>query len=82
MALKVLGLSTLPKGVRINLVAPATTRTAMLRSDPQEMAKEIPLGRLNEPEDIAAAIVFMLSDDSAAVGLRELVVDGGSLLGL
>ena len=83
MALRVLGLTTLPHGIRINMVAPGATRTQMMDgADPVEIGKTIPAGRVNEACDIAAAISFLLSPDSEMIGLRELAVEGGSLLGL
>jgi NAD(P)-dependent dehydrogenase (short-subunit alcohol dehydrogenase family) len=40
-------------------------------------AQQIPLGRVATPDDIARAVVFLASDDSAMVTGTELIVDGG-----
>ncbi|WP_052420892.1 SDR family NAD(P)-dependent oxidoreductase [Paraburkholderia ferrariae] len=75
-ALRVLGLSTSAHGVRINFVARGATRTAMMRTDPQTLIRTLPIliGRVNEPEDVAGAVVFMLSPESRMITLRERAV--------
>jgi NAD(P)-dependent dehydrogenase (short-subunit alcohol dehydrogenase family) len=69
------------RGVRINAVCPGGTRTRMLEgSTPEQVAAftaSIPLGRLAEPEEIAATIVFLLSDDASYMTGATVVVDGG-----
>jgi meso-butanediol dehydrogenase / (S,S)-butanediol dehydrogenase / diacetyl reductase len=76
------------RGVRFNLVAPDTVRTRIwerrLAKDPsvlQRMISLYPLGRIGEPEDIAAAIAYLASDDAAWVTGTVLRVDGGVLAG-
>ncbi|MFJ3958425.1 SDR family NAD(P)-dependent oxidoreductase [Arthrobacter sp. NPDC090010] len=68
-----------PRGVRINVVAPATVRTPYwdAQGGPDHLAPLYPLGRVGEPEDIAAAIAFLGSDDAAWVTGITLPVDGG-----
>ena len=72
-----------PDGIRVNAVAPgptATPMTAEAMADPERSAKlveQIPLGRLAEPREIAAAIVFLLSDGAASTTGHILTVDGG-----
>jgi 3-oxoacyl-[acyl-carrier protein] reductase len=66
------------RGVTINAVAPgfiATDMTADLPTD--EIARNIPARRLGRPEEIAAAIAFLVSDDAAYITGTTLVVDGG-----
>ncbi len=69
------------RGVRANVVAPgyiATDMTADLGEAAAEGLKgQIPLGRLGEPDDIAAAVLFLLSDAAAYVTGHVLHVDGG-----
>lgn len=71
------------KKIRVNCVLPGTTNTPMVRtgSATEEMlaenAKQFPLKRFAEPEEIANAIVFLLSEASSFVTGTELVVDGG-----
>lgn len=72
-----------PDGIRVNAVAPgptATPMTAEAMADPERSARmlaEIPLGRLAEPGEIAAAIAFLLSDGAASITGHVLTVDGG-----
>jgi NAD(P)-dependent dehydrogenase (short-subunit alcohol dehydrogenase family) len=70
-----------PRGIRVNVVSPGPTDTAMFASVPDDMRKslaaEIPMGRLGRPDEIAAAALFLASDDSSFVTGVELCVDGG-----
>ncbi|MFC9842491.1 SDR family NAD(P)-dependent oxidoreductase [Streptomyces sp. NPDC060223] len=71
-----------PRGVRVNLVAPGTVRTggwAGREADLQVAGSLYPLGRVGEPEDIAAAVVFLASRDAAWITGTTLCVDGGLL---
>lgn len=69
--------------VRVNAVAPAVIRTefarALYESREEEVSAEYPLGRLGEPEDVAAVIAFLASDDAAWVTGQIINVDGGLL---
>lgn len=68
------------RGVRVNLVAPGTVRTAAWEGRDADLAKArelYPLGRVGEPEDIAAAIVFLASRDASWITGTTLPVDGG-----
>ena len=72
-----------PFGIRVNAVAPGTVRVPRNRSesageDTVEERTAIPLGRRGEPEDIAGAVVFLLSDLAGFVTGQVLAVDGGS----
>ncbi|TRV77290.1 2,3-dihydro-2,3-dihydroxybenzoate dehydrogenase [Streptomyces sp. 130] len=92
---KSLGLEAAPYGIRCNLVAPGSTDTPMLRSmwhdetgpkhtvegRPEEFRLGIPLGKVAQPEDIAAAVTFLLSDEASHITLHDLTVDGGATLG-
>ncbi|MFJ8825661.1 SDR family NAD(P)-dependent oxidoreductase [Streptomyces sp. NPDC102467] len=69
-----------PRGVRVNLVAPGTVRTRAWTDrgrNPDAMSALYPLGRVGEPEDIAAAVAFLASRDAAWVTGVVLPVDGG-----
>lgn len=76
-----------PRGVRVNAVAPTTTRTPMTAanlSDPEREAKLIsiyPLGRICEAEEIATVIGFLASDDASYVSGVTIPVDGGYTAG-
>jgi NAD(P)-dependent dehydrogenase (short-subunit alcohol dehydrogenase family) len=72
------------QGIRVNAVCPGDTDTAMLRHEAAsearllEMAEAIPLGRLGQPRDVAAAIAFLASDDASFITGAMLPVDGGN----
>jgi 3-oxoacyl-[acyl-carrier protein] reductase len=72
-----------PQGIRTNLVHPSLIDTELLRQrhpDPllrQQLAKEVPLGRLGQPEDIAHLIAFLTSDLAGYITGQSFYVDGG-----
>ena len=68
------------RGVRANVVAPGyieTDMTADLGPAAEALMGQIPAGRLGQPEDIAAAVLFLLSDAASYVTGHVLHVDGG-----
>lgn len=77
-----------PRGVRINTLVPGPTETPGLKglapNDPdallRQLASGMPLGRLLRPEEIAAAVLFLVSGESSGMTGSELVVDGGSTI--
>ncbi len=80
---RVLTLEWAPKGVRVNAVAPTFVRTPLTAStfdDPQlgpDLIRRIPLGRVGEPEEVAAAVVFLSSPAASMITGHTLAVDGG-----
>ena len=76
-----------PLGIRVNAVAPGTVRTPMTEvmfQDPDEAARiraSHPIGREGRPEEIAAAILFLASDEASFITGAILPVDGGYLAG-
>ena len=83
---KALALETAPHGVRVVALAPVATHTPMLSTfrnaeiDEEGLVRyiaTIPLGRLNELDDIAAAAVFLASDDAAMITGTCIEIDGG-----
>lgn len=74
------------KGIRINAVAPGTTRTDMVRALTAEpewveaLLARTPMARIGEPEDVAAAIVFMASEGARHITGQLLTVDGGDTI--
>ena len=84
---KALALEVAPHGVRVVAICPVATHTPML---PTFMGKQqiddeglkryeatVPLGRLNQPDDIAHAAVFLASDDAAMITGSTIEIDGG-----
>lgn len=94
MFTRCLGLELGPKGVRCNIVAPGSTLTPMqtgmwadedgaacvIAGSPETFKAGIPLQKLATPEDIAEAVVFLLSDRAAHITMTDLYVDGGATL--
>jgi NAD(P)-dependent dehydrogenase (short-subunit alcohol dehydrogenase family) len=81
-----LALDYAPHGIRVNAIVPGTTETPLMWANvaPEEVAAErektarqLALGRIAEPDDIAAGIAWLLSDQAAYVTGSHLVVDGG-----
>jgi len=82
-----LALELAPKGVRVNAVNPGVVRTNLHRAGGMEAAQyqqfldrsreTHPLGRIGEPEDVAQAVAFLLSDASGWITGETLPVDGG-----
>ena len=67
------------RGIRFNTLSPGPIDTPMLDRQPDkaQFAAAVPLNRLGRPEEIAAAALFLASDDSSFVAGVELSVDGG-----
>jgi glucose 1-dehydrogenase len=69
-----------PKGIRVNSVAPGAVDTPMLWNNPNvKSGAEKITGAIGKPEDIAAAICFLASDEAKFITGATLVVDGGRL---
>lgn len=72
----------LAPGVRVNAIAPGVVRTRLARAlwEPHEeaIAGALPLGRIGEPDDIAAAAVFLAGSGASWLTGQTLVVDGGA----
>lgn len=94
-ALRVLALETVPRGVRINFVAPGPTDTPMMRElqadhsmanlwegNPMAFRPRVPDRRVGNTDDVAAAVAFLLSPAAAHIAFHDLYVDGGESLGL
>jgi NAD(P)-dependent dehydrogenase (short-subunit alcohol dehydrogenase family) len=87
---KNMALDYAPHGIRVNAVCPGRIATPMPKSrlKPGEdvegvlaaWGKNIPLGRVGRPEDVALAVLFLASDESAWITGTTLVVDGGATI--
>lgn len=94
MFMRCLGLELAPFGIRCNTVAPGSTLTPMqtgmwadengaqrvIAGSPEIYKTGIPLGKLAAPEEIADAVVFLLSDRASHITMANLTVDGGAAL--
>ncbi|TPP05856.1 SDR family oxidoreductase [Rhizobium glycinendophyticum] len=77
-----------PTGITVNAVSPGPTETELFRANNPAGSKGearylsgIPMGRFGKPEELAAAIDFLLSDDAAFITGQTLQVDGGASIG-
>lgn len=70
-----------PRGITVNAIAPGFIGTDMTNAIPEkikdEMSKNIPLGRFGNPEDVANAVMFFVSEDAAYITGQVICVDGG-----
>ena len=75
-----------PHGIRVNSICPGVTETPLASyalASPQQRAgieRQVPLGRVGQPEDIAAAALFLASEDASYITGEALVVDGGFMV--
>lgn len=84
--MKGLSYEFLSRGIRTNIVTPHIIDTPMLRKrypDTPEnnkmLSERTPIGRIGKPEDIASAVLFLVSDDSGYICGTEILADGGAL---
>lgn len=63
--------------IRVNVVAPGPTNTPLFHQDKQKFAKNSPLNRIVEPEEVAAAIYFVASADGSAITGETIPVTAG-----
>lgn len=72
------------RGITVNAVAPgfiATDMTSVLTDEQKaEMARTIPLGRAGQPQDVANAVLFLVSEEAAYITGQVLNVDGGMVM--
>jgi NAD(P)-dependent dehydrogenase (short-subunit alcohol dehydrogenase family) len=71
--------------IRVNAVAPGVVRTrfaeALWQDHEDRLSSAAALGRIGEPPDVAAAVLFLAADSSSWITGQTLVIDGGALLG-
>ena len=79
-----LGVQFAREGIRVNALCPGPVNTPLLRElfakDPERAARRlvhVPMGRFAEPDEIAAAVAFLASDDSSFITASQFLVDGG-----
>jgi len=83
---KVMALALAPHGIRVNGIGPGTIATEMARAavlGSEESRRKIlsrtPLGRLGEPEEVAAIAAFLAGDDASYLTGQTIYPDGGRL---
>ena len=71
-----------PRGITVNVVAPGATETPMLSQPGREASSPVvpPIGRLIQPQEVAALTAFLLSPQAAAITGQEMVICGGASL--
>jgi NAD(P)-dependent dehydrogenase (short-subunit alcohol dehydrogenase family) len=79
-----LGVQFAREGIRVNALSPGPVNTPLLKElfakDPERAARRlvhVPMGRFAEPEEVAAAVAFLASDDSSFMTAANFLVDGG-----
>ncbi|MEM9432336.1 MAG: SDR family oxidoreductase [Pseudomonadota bacterium] len=65
-----------PMGVRVNAIAPGEVETAILSPGTEKIVEKLPLRRLGQPDEVAAAIFFLCSDKSSYISGTEIEVNG------
>lgn len=67
------------EGVRVNCVSPGPVATGMLTPERQAIgAANVPMGRVGAPEEVAAAVLFLASDEASYITAANLAVAGGA----
>jgi acetoacetyl-CoA reductase len=81
---KALALESAARGVTVNAIAPGYTDTDMVRAVPasalDKIVARIPVGRLAHPEEIARAVLFLVSDEAAFITGSTLTINGGQYM--
>lgn len=79
-----LALENAGKGITVNAIAPGYSDTDMVASVPDkvmtQIVGQIPVGRLGDPDDIARAVAFLVSDDASFITGATLAVNGGQYM--
>ena len=72
-----LALELAANGIRVNSVAPGVIETPRNAADAERLDPEVPLGRPGKPEEVAALVSFLVSDEAAYITGASYVIDGG-----
>jgi NAD(P)-dependent dehydrogenase (short-subunit alcohol dehydrogenase family) len=65
--------------IRVNSVAPGVIATPRNRADAERLDPEVPLGRPGKPEEVAALVAWLCSDEASYVTGSSYVIDGGMI---
>ena len=72
------------RGITVNCIAPGYIDTDMTdslhESVKEDLVKQIPLGRIGRPEEVAAMVLFLASDESEYITGQTITVDGGMVM--
>ena len=77
-ATKALAVELASRKITVNCVAPGLIRTDMMSGAPvEEVLKAVPMGRVGEPEEVAAVVNFLMSDEAAYITRQVIGINGG-----
>jgi NAD(P)-dependent dehydrogenase (short-subunit alcohol dehydrogenase family) len=79
MLSKALALELAEYDIRVNSVAPGVIATPRNESDARELDPEVPLGRPGKPEEVAALVAWLCTDEAAYVTGASYIIDGGMM---
>lgn len=79
---KALALEVAKKGITVNTISPGYTATSLILDIPEDILRDkiiakIPMGRLGEPKETAAAVSYLASDDAAFITGANIAINGG-----
>lgn len=81
---KSVAMETIKYGVTVNSISPGYTATPLLTGIPQEILEkivnQIPMGRLGKPEEVAAAVSYLASDEAAFITGADISINGGQYM--
>ncbi len=83
---RALALELAPRGIRVNAIAPGWVRTQMaaeraaaMGSSVEQLPRSVPMGRIVEPEEVAALALYLVSEVARSITGQSLCIDGGFL---
>ncbi len=76
-ATRALAMELAKRKITVNAVAPGLIDTAMIEGVPDFVTKQIPMQRVGRPEEVAALVGFLASDDAAYITGQSIGIDGG-----
>jgi NAD(P)-dependent dehydrogenase (short-subunit alcohol dehydrogenase family) len=77
MLSKAMAIELADRNIRVNSVAPGVIATPRNEEDAKELDPEVPLGRPGKPEEVAALVAWLASDEAAYVTGQSYIIDGG-----